>query len=139
MGNVWIIMTTPIVHTRRIHLKVNRVGGYGIAAASSTKGGGAVVITSNKDAAIKHQIRAAVRHQVSINAILYCHGFPLAQCTTRDIGPDGMFIKTGPLRVSKNTVLALEFELSIGSATQHYRLPVFLGVVPRISRKKAFK
>jgi hypothetical protein len=86
-----------------------------------------LVITSNKGAATKHQVRAAVRHRVSINTIIHSHGFPLTQCTTRDIGPDGMFIKTEPLRVSKNTVLALEFELPIGSAIKHYRLPVFPG------------
>jgi hypothetical protein len=86
-----------------------------------------LVITSNKGVATNYKVRATVRHQVSINAIIHSHGFPLAQCITRDIGPDGMFIKTEPLRVSKNTVLALEFDLSIGSATKHYRLPVFPG------------
>jgi hypothetical protein len=85
------------------------------------------MITSNNGVATKHQVRATVRHHVSINAIIYSHGFPLAQCATRDIGLDGMFIKTEPLRVSKNTVLALEFDLPLGSAARHYRLPVFVG------------
>ena len=85
------------------------------------------MITFNNGVATKPKVRAAIRHQVSISTIIHSHGFPLAQCRTRDIGPDGMFIKSEPLRVSKNTVLALEFDLPLGSATRHYRLPVFLG------------
>ena len=90
-------------------------------------GEGAKLKTSNIGVNNRYKIRTTKRHPVSITTIIHSHGFPLAQRETRDIGPDGMFIRTEPLIFPKNTVLALEFNLNIGGDPKRYRLPVFLG------------
>jgi len=45
-----------------------------------------------------------------MNVLLYHNNIPVVHCKTHDIGADGMFVQSGPLKFRTNTMLKVEFQ-----------------------------
>ncbi|MGD8591824.1 MAG: PilZ domain-containing protein [Gammaproteobacteria bacterium] len=58
----------------------------------------------------------------TIKVMLYHKGIPVISCKTRDIGVEGIFVETGPLVYRNNTLLRIEFEVTLINSRQFYRL-----------------
>ena len=54
--------------------------------------------------------RCSVRLPVAMNVLLYHNNIPVVHCKTSDISPDGMFVRSGPLKYRANTLLKVEFQ-----------------------------
>jgi len=45
-----------------------------------------------------------------MNVLLYHNNIPVVHCKTRNIGADGVFVRTGTLKFGTNTMLKVEFK-----------------------------
>ena len=73
------------------------------------------------------EARRSQRKPLSRQAYIYCHGYPSAYGRIRNLGPDGLLLKTNSLDISRNTLVEVEFSLTDRQSTQQHRLPVFIG------------
>jgi len=60
--------------------------------------------------------RCSVRLPVAMNVLLYHNNIPVVHCKTRNIGVDGMFVRTGSLKFGTNTMLKVEFKPGEGDS-----------------------
>lgn len=67
------------------------------------------------------------RKPVELDVTIYCHTYPFVTRRSRSLGPDGIFVETGPLAFPKNAYLEVEFELADERGTRLYRIPVYVG------------
>ena len=66
--------------------------------------------------------RCSVRLPIAMDVLLYHNNIPVVHCKTNDIGPEGMFVKSGSLKYRINTVLKVEFHTKKGVETKSYML-----------------
>jgi len=69
--------------------------------------------------------RWSLRKRLTTGVLIYRHGIPVTPCESRDVGLEGMFVKSGPLNYFRNTRLDVEFSLNCPDTGQavRYRLP----------------
>lgn len=66
--------------------------------------------------------RCSVRLPIAMNVLLYHNNIPVVHCKTDDIGADGVFVKSGPLKYRTNTMLKLEFQTEKDNGRKSYML-----------------
>ncbi|WP_455201107.1 PilZ domain-containing protein [Kaarinaea lacus] len=66
--------------------------------------------------------RCSVRLPIAMNVLLYHNNIPVVHCKTDDIGADGMFVKSGPLKYRTNTILKVEFRSGKGSESRSHMI-----------------
>lgn len=66
--------------------------------------------------------RCSVRLPFAMNVLLYHNNIPVVHCKTHDIGADGMFVKSGPLKYRTNTMLKVEFQSNKGGGRSSHML-----------------
>ncbi len=66
--------------------------------------------------------RCSVRLPVAMDVLLYHNNIPVVHCKTHDIGADGMFVDSGPLRYQTNTMLKVEFQTRKGNVQKSHML-----------------
>ena len=67
--------------------------------------------------------RWSARTLISKRVTLFRNKMPVAVCVAKDIGRGGMFVATGPLTYSKNTILDVEIKLDTDQGPERFRLP----------------
>ena len=70
--------------------------------------------------------RCSVRLPVAINVLLYHNNIPVVHCKTRNIGADGMFVRTGSLKYGTNTMLKVEFKPEEGHDIHSHLMPAMV-------------
>lgn len=70
--------------------------------------------------------RCSVRLPVAMNVLLYHNNIPVVHCKTRDISPDGMFVRSGPLKYKANTLLKVEFQAESNAVRKSHMLPAMV-------------
>ena len=70
--------------------------------------------------------RCSVRLPVVVNVLLYHNNIPVVHCKTRNIGADGMFVRTGSLKYGTNTILKVEFKPEEGKGSLSHIIPALV-------------
>ena len=67
--------------------------------------------------------RWSARAPISNRVTLFRNKMPVAVCVAKDIGRGGLFVATGPLTYSKNTILDIDIKLDTDQGSKRFRLP----------------
>ncbi|WP_455220808.1 PilZ domain-containing protein [Kaarinaea lacus] len=70
--------------------------------------------------------RCSVRLPVAMDVLLYHNNVPVVHCKTRNIGADGMFVRTGSLKFGTNTMLKVEFKPGEGRDQHCHMMPALV-------------
>lgn len=66
--------------------------------------------------------RCSVRLPIAMNVLLYHNNIPVVHCKTNDIGADGLFVQSGPLKYKTNTMLKVEFQSGKGGESRSHMI-----------------
>ena len=70
--------------------------------------------------------RWGARKAISIETALYHNNKLVIRCIGQNIGRGGMFVKSGPLYLSKNTRVELKFSLPTHQGNNQFHLPAVI-------------
>jgi uncharacterized lipoprotein YajG len=62
----------------------------------------------------------------SFDVLLFNNNIPVVECKASNIGLYGMFVKTGPVRYARNSVLDVEIVTDAKKHPKKYRLPAYV-------------
>ena len=67
--------------------------------------------------------RAYARYPGHIKVLLYRATLPVAVCSSENVGPDGMYVKSKSAVIDKDTQIEVEFENDADDDQNRYRIP----------------
>ncbi len=69
--------------------------------------------------------RWSARKTVDAQAVIYQRGARIVRGSIGDIGLEGLFVRTGPVRLRTNTLVEVEFSIPTGGMTT-FRIPALI-------------